>query len=56
MIENVIIAEDGEHLEELFLKECLDYGHNPLDFEYEDGYAELEDATISMAWGWEHKR
>jgi hypothetical protein len=47
----VVIAEDGEHLEKLFTKECEDYGHSPFDEEYDNGYAELEDATIYMSWG-----
>lgn len=51
ILDTVVIAEDGEHLEKLFTKECEDYGHSPFDEEYDNGYAELEDATIYMSWG-----
>jgi len=51
VVENAIVANDGEHLEELFENECEDFGHSPVDFEYDDGYVELEDATICMVWG-----
>jgi hypothetical protein len=51
VVENAIVANDGKHLEELFKTECEDYyGHTPIDYEYDDGYSELLDATICMVW------
>ena len=50
VVDGVTIARDEEHLEELFLKENQDYGREPHDAEYENGYAELEDVTICMTW------
>jgi len=50
LVDSLVIARDGKHLEKLFLKEVSEYGVEPTDIDYDNGYIDLEDATICMVW------
>jgi len=48
--ESVEICEDGEAAELAFAREVSCYGVEAGEQDYDDGYIELEDATICICW------
>lgn len=52
VVDNIVICKDGDELERLFIAENEAYGRETNEDEMTDGYVELEDMTICMAWAW----
>jgi|JI9StandDraft_1071089.scaffolds.fasta_scaffold137602_3 hypothetical protein len=48
VVHNAVVAADSDELEEMFKKEVSTYGVEATDVDLEEGYIELEDATICM--------
>ena len=55
VVDEAVIAEDGQHVEQLFIQECSLYGRETNSDELANGYVELEDVTICITWAFPPK-
>ena len=51
VVDIAIVCKSAEQLEKRFTNECKSYGIEPVDYNFDDGYMQLEDGTsICMIW------